>query len=180
MQLRSPHDIPWEFIFFELPCLQHILSCLLLHPTDWDRQKHFDKVACDGHTCRCCRSRWMFFEEPGDGCDACRTAWLLSTLCKNMLHHVQEFNATCSCGSCEKRWMAMGWQCPSNPWKGCYRGRGWYFCLCLSGADGNATPESQEAHSPRASPVSFPSPITYSYNEEYSDEEQHEDEQVLA
>jgi len=122
----------------------------------------------------------MFFEEPGDGCDACRTAWLLSTLCKNMLHHVQEFNATCSCGSCEKRWMEMGWQCPSNPWKGCYRGRGWYFCLCLSGTDGNATPESQEAHSPRASPVSFPSPITYSFNEEYSDEEQHEDEQVLA
>ena len=186
---RNLRPIPWEHILFGLPSLHQILSCLLLHPIEWDRKTHFGELAC-GHACDCCRSRWMFFFEAGDGCDPCRTAWLLSTVCKNMLHHLQKFNATCSCGNCSKSWLSMGWRCPRNPWKGCYRARGWFFCRCLAGQcppeeespyAANATPESQEAHSPRMSPVSYPSPITYSLDEEEeSSEEQHEEEQGLA
>ena len=170
----GPIPLPWEHIFFALPCLQQILSCLLLHPTSWDRKEHFGEVSC-GLSFGCCRSANKLFLncEKDLTCDGCRTAWVLTILCKKMLRNVQMHNPTCSCGTCSKSWMEKGWACPHNPWPkswlelGCMRGNPWYwrgwirdkhgFCfrreLPESPYAGNATPESQECHSPRMSPV---------------------------
>ena len=175
----GPIPLPWEHIFFGLPCLQQILSCLLLHPTSWDRKEHFGEVSCGlagkNIGCSCCRAglRNMFPFGKGSTCDGCLTAWVLTILCKKMLRNVQMHNPTCSCGTCSKSWMEKGWACPHNPWPkswlelGCMRGNPWYwrgwirdkhgFCfrreLPESPYAGNATPESQECHSPRMSPV---------------------------
>ena len=118
----GPIPLPWEHIFFGLPCLQQILSCLLLHPTSWDRKEHFGEVSCGlagkNIGCSCCRAglRNMFPFGRGSTCDGCRTAWVLTILCKKMLHNVQMHNPTCSCGMCSKSWMQKGWFCQHNPW----------------------------------------------------------------
>ena len=80
----GPIPLPWEHIFFGLPCLQQILSCLLLHPTSWDRKEHFGEVSCGlagkNIRCSCCRAglRNMFPFGRGSTCDGCRTAWVLT------------------------------------------------------------------------------------------------------
>ena len=82
---RNLKPIPWEHILFGLPSLHQILSCLLLHPTEWDRKTHFGELAC-GHACDCCRSRWMFFFEAGDGCSQ-QYARTCCTTCRSSTPH---------------------------------------------------------------------------------------------
>ena len=96
--------LPWD-------ALQHLLSFLLLHPTGWDRNKHF--FFC-GETCGCCCSHDP--EDAGKGCDACYNAWTLTQLCRNMLQAVQNHNSPCNCRACPKSWMEQGWVCPHNRW----------------------------------------------------------------
>ena len=181
----GPIPLPWEHIFFGLPCLQQILSCLLLHPTSWDRKEHFGEVSCGlagkNIGCSCCRAglRNMFPFGKGSTCDGCLTAWVLTILCKKMLHNVQMHNPTCSCGTCLKSWMEKGWFCQHNPWPKIMMGRLAWRCVCPSNIcswrgwihplhkcdlpcsrkelcddAGTATPESHECHSPRMSPAS--------------------------
>ena len=176
----GPTPLPWQLLFAILPSFQEILSCLLLHPTTWDRKKHFGDDDC-GHACGCCRSRWMFlFETVEWGCSPCRTAWVLTTVCKDVMHSVRMHNATCSCLTCSKSWMDKGWVCPWNPWQSPRGGRDLlgrhFFCrwydspfqsiggwsddsddqsLEESPHAANAHPESPDTHSPRSS-VSSP------------------------
>ena len=107
---RNPHalalPLPWD-------TLQHFLSFLLLHPTGWDRKKHF--WFC-GHSCGCCCSHDPEDAALGHGCDACYTAWVLTQLCSHMLQAVQSHNSPCNCRACPKSWMKQGWVCAHNRW----------------------------------------------------------------
>ena len=110
---RNPHalgglglPLPWD-------TLQHFLSFLLLHPTGWDRKKHF--WFC-GHSCGCCCSHNPEDAGDGHGCDACYTAWVLTQLCRHMLQAVQSHNSPCNCRACPKSWMDQGWVCAHNRW----------------------------------------------------------------
>ena len=179
----GPIPLPWELLFLILPSFQQILSCLLLHPTSWDRRKHFRGIAC-GDACGCCRSRWLL-APAGEGCAICLQAWVLTTISKNMMQSVQMHNATCSCLTCSKSWMDKGWVCLQNPWRAIIayddmhfprRGSqhltiaydspflgGWSDdsddqSLEESPHAANAPPESQETHSPRSS-ISSPRTI---------------------
>ena len=111
-----------------IDAFQCILNTLLLHPAIWNRKTHFG--AClvhegggdHDHACECCRSRHPHCSnlataiEKEEGCAICVQAWVLTTLCKNMMQSVQMHNATCSCLTCAKSWMDKGWCCPRNPW----------------------------------------------------------------
>ena len=106
---------------------QCILNTLLLHPSIWNRREHFGNCsACDRDSpphsaCECCRSRHPHCNlatalQASEGCAICLQAWVLTTVCKDMMRSVQMHNATCSCLTCAKSWMDRGWHCPHNPW----------------------------------------------------------------
>ena len=105
-----------------IDAFQCILNTLLLHPAIWNRKTHVHEGGGDhDHGCECCQSRHPHCSnlataiEKEEGCAICVQAWVLTTLCKNMMQSVQMHNATCSCLTCAKSWMDRGWHCPDNP-----------------------------------------------------------------
>ena len=117
-QYRNPHALGGFGLPLPLEALDHLLSFLLLHPTGWDRNRHFGfcgHAATPLHDdCGCCCSHSRGLAV--NGCVACYSAWVLASLCKNMLHAVQNHNSPCHCRGCPKSWMDRGWVCPHNLW----------------------------------------------------------------